>query len=48
MPQMPPLPTERVSKSASFMYTEIDYFGPLFIKIKKDRQRCESVYLLVW
>lgn len=39
MPLMPPLPTERVSTAAPFTNTGIDYFGPLYIKIKGDTQK---------
>lgn len=39
MPLMPPLPAERVSESAPFTYTGINYFGPLYIKTKGDRQK---------
>lgn len=39
MPLMPPIPTERVSASAPFTYTGVDYFGPLFIKAKKETQK---------
>ena len=34
---MLPLPTERVSESAPFTYTKINYFEPLYIKTKGDR-----------
>ena len=39
MPLMPPLPVERVSECPPFTYTGIDYFGPLFIKSMKERQK---------
>ena len=39
MPLMPPLPAERLSESPPFAYTGVDYFGPLYIKSKKDRQK---------
>ena len=39
MPLMPPLPTSRVSESAPFTHTGIDYFGPLFIKNKTENQK---------
>ena len=39
MPLMPPLPTERVSVAAPFTNTGIDYFGPLYIKAKGDKQK---------
>lgn len=39
MPLMPPIPTERVSTSAPFTYTGVDYFGPLFIKTKREIQK---------
>ena len=39
MPVMPPLPAERVSESPPFTYTEVDYFGPLFIKRNKIREK---------
>ena len=32
MPLIPPFPKNRVSESAPFTYTGIDYFGPLYIK----------------
>ncbi|XP_061164552.1 uncharacterized protein LOC133173588 [Saccostrea echinata] len=32
MPHMPPLPMQRVSESAPFTYTGVDYIGPVFIK----------------
>lgn len=38
VPLMPPLPTERVSASAPFTYTGVDYFGSLLIKAKKKTQ----------
>ena len=31
-PQMPPLPTFRVTEEAPFSYTGIDFAGPLFVK----------------
>ena len=39
MPLMPPIPTERVSASAPFTYTGVDYFGPLFIRTKGESQK---------
>ena len=39
MPLMPPIPVERVSVSAPFTYTGVDYFGPLYIKTKKKKHR---------
>ena len=39
MQLMPPIPTERVSASAPFTYTGLDYFGPLFIKTKGGSQK---------
>ena len=39
MPHMPQIPTERVSTSAPFTYTGLDYFGPLFIKTKRETQK---------
>ena len=39
MPVMPPLPAERVSESPPFTYTGVDYFGPLFIKTNKIREK---------
>ena len=39
MPLMPPLPIERVSECPPYTYTGIDYFGPLFIKSMKERQK---------
>ena len=32
MPLIPPLPRKRVSESAPFTYTGVDYFGPLYVK----------------
>ena len=32
MPEMPPLPRERVASSAPFEFTGVDYFGPQYIK----------------
>ncbi|CAC5389764.1 unnamed protein product [Mytilus coruscus] len=32
MPLMPPLPKKRVNESAPFIYTGVDYFGPIFVK----------------
>lgn len=39
MPLMPPLPAERVSESPPFTHTGVDYFGPLFVKSNKCRQK---------
>ena len=39
MPHRPQIPTERVSTSAPFTYTGLDYFGPLFIKTKTETQK---------
>ena len=39
MPLMPPIPVERVSVSAPFSYTGVDYFGPLYMKTKKETQK---------
>ena len=39
MPLMPPIPTERVSTSAPFTYTGVDYFGPRFLKTKRETQK---------
>ena len=39
MPLMPPLPTEWVSVAAPFTNTEFDYFVPLYIKAKGDKQK---------
>ena len=39
MPLMPPLPAERVTESPPFTYTGVDYFGPLFIKRNKIREK---------
>lgn len=39
MPLMPPLPVERVSECPPFTFSGIDYFGPLFIKSMKERQK---------
>ena len=32
MPEMPPLPRERVARSLPFEFTGLDYFGPMYIK----------------
>ena len=32
MPEMPPLPQERVARSLPFEFTDLDYFGLLYIK----------------
>ena len=43
--KMPPIPTERVSASAPFTYTGVDYFGPLFIRTKgKSQKVCVCLY----
>ena len=39
MPLMPPLPGKRVSESTPFTYTGIDYFGPLFVKLRSETQK---------
>ncbi|MEW8544196.1 MAG: integrase [Candidatus Thiodiazotropha sp.] len=39
MPLMPPLPAECLTESPPFTYTGVDYFGPLYVKSKKDRQK---------
>ena len=39
MPLMPPLPAERVSESPPFTYTGVDYFGPLYIKVNRNREK---------
>ncbi|MEW8544134.1 MAG: hypothetical protein AB2693_11425, partial [Candidatus Thiodiazotropha sp.] len=39
MPSMPPLPTKRVSQSAPFSYSGVDYFGPLYIKTKTETKK---------
>ena len=36
---MPPIPTERVSASAPFIYVGVDYFGPLFMKVNRQTQK---------
>ena len=36
MPLMPPLPGKRVFESTPFTYTGIDYFGPLFVKLRSE------------
>ena len=39
MPLMPPIPTERVSVAVPFTNTGVDYFGPLYIKVKRGTQK---------
>ena len=39
MPNMPPLPAKRVTKSTPFSQCGVDYFGPLFIKSKGERKK---------
>ncbi|XP_061176063.1 uncharacterized protein LOC133185014 [Saccostrea echinata] len=48
MPLMPPLPKKRVSESAPFTYTGVDYFGPIFIKTETGSKKGMgvSIYLL--
>ena len=33
MPLMPPFPVERISVSAPFIYTGVDYLGPIYMKV---------------
>ena len=39
MPLMPPFPIERISVSAPFIYTGVDYLGPIYMKTKKVTQK---------
>ena len=39
MPSMPPLPNKCVSETVPFIYTGVDYFGPLFIKTNAESQK---------
>ena len=38
-PEVPPLPTARVSKSQPFSHVGLDYFGPLYIKNQSSSQK---------
>ena len=50
MPEMPPLPRERVARLAPFEFTGVDYFGPLYIKqfVQTSGQDTEVVSKKVW
>ena len=50
MPEMPPLPRERVARSAPFEFTGVDYFGPLYIKqfVQTSGHDTEVVSKKVW
>ena len=50
MPEMPPLPRERVARSVPFEFTGIDYFGPLYIKqfVQTSEQDTKVVSKKVW
>ena len=45
MPSMPPLPTKGVSQSPPFSHGGVDYFGPLFIKSRYEKQKGMGVSL---
>ncbi|XP_054280801.1 uncharacterized protein LOC128998611 [Macrosteles quadrilineatus] len=45
LPQIPSLPTERVTESIPFQFTGLDYFGPLYIKsFQASRVEVSKVY----
>lgn len=50
MPEMPPLPRERVARSVPFEFTGVDYFGPLYVKqfVQMSEQDIEVVSKKVW
>ena len=50
MPEMPPLPRERVVRSLPFEYTGLDYFGSPYIKqfVKVSDEVTETVSKKVW
>ena len=50
MPEMPPLPRERVARSVPFEFTGVDYFGPLYVKqsVQSSEQDKEVVSKKVW
>ena len=50
MPEMPPLPRERVARSLPFEFTGLDYFGPLYIKqfVQVSDEVTETVSKKVW
>ena len=39
LPQMPPWPLERVSRSAPFQFIGLDYFGPMKVKVNDSVQK---------
>ena len=50
MPEMPPLPRERVARSLPFEFTGLDYFGPLYIKqfVQVSDEVTETVSKKAW
>ena len=46
MPEIPPLPRERVARSLPFEFTSFDYIGPLYIK--QFVQGSETTVKKVW
>lgn len=50
MPEVPPLPRERVARSLPFEFTGLDYFGPLYIKqfVRVSDEVTETVSKKVW
>ena len=45
MPEMPPLPQERVARSLPFEFTDLDYFGLLYLNKYQSHQDCHQDYL---
>ena len=39
MPQIPPLPYERVNEAVPFAHSGIDYFGPMYVKVNSETQK---------
>ena len=50
MPEMPPLPRERVARSLPFEFTGLDSFGPLYIKqfVQLFNETTETASKKVW